>query len=126
MGYGKLYECPRILVESWWNIFEKRGLSVELQTPLTVNVNPEIDGVQYRGGTVRHEGAIIDIVACPGPFPPSTSQLCGKHFLVVNFRESSNADAKLAQIVGDLLLQLGASEVAPPLERKRVDKKGRM
>ena len=115
MQHGVLYECPRSLVESWWIRLENHGFSIELKTSQALEAFPGLDGVRYRSGSVRHEMAIVDIIACPGPFPPSRSPLSGKHLLFVGFRKSSQVDAKLARIVGHLLLQLGAAEVPPPL-----------
>jgi len=110
MVHGVLYECPRSLVESWWIKLEERGFPVELKTPPTIEVPAERDGVRYRGGSVQHEGAGVRIWGSPGAYSPQ-SPLYGKHVLVIEFRKSAQGDARLARMIGDVLVQLGALEV---------------
>lgn len=111
MRHGLLYECQRSLIESWWIRLEEHGLTIELKSSPSLEVLPERDGVRYRSGSVRDGIATVDIIACPGPFSPSGSPLSGKHLLLVDFRKSSQNDSQLALIVGDILLELGATEV---------------
>src|SRR4051794_26778967 len=108
MKHGLLYECPRSLVESWWILLAEHGFTVETRPAANMEILPERDGVRYRCGSVRRGAATIEIIGCPGPYPPSQSPLAGKHFLLVDFRKSSRLDVELARAVGDLLLQFGA------------------
>lgn len=119
MGHGVLFECSRSLVESWWVNLGERGLFVDLHPPLSIVVASEPDGVRYRTGSVRNGIAIVDIIPCPGPPPHSQSPLCGKYYLLMRFKESSKNDSALANVIGNLLIELGASKVTQIASTKR-------
>lgn len=114
MRHGVLLECSRLLIESWWTVLKDNGIEIELITSHKHNSLPERDGVHYRSGRIRLKEVSVDIIACPGPFPPTQSPLSGKHLLFISFRESSRRDAETAQMAIDVLLKNGACK----LERK--------
>jgi len=107
---GILIDCPRSLIESWWIKLQERGFTVDLTTPLTVELPPEKNGVRYRQGTAERHDTVIDVLACPGP--PSSSPLSGKHILVLTFR--SEQTKQLASLIGQVLVELGGSQIEPP------------
>jgi hypothetical protein len=111
-----LYSCPRSLIESWWIAIEQGGFHVEVQPPLSVPVIPERNGFRYRRGTVRQQDAVVEIWACPGPYPPSTSPLSGKHLLALQFKKSSQLSEDLARAIGKLLSDVGCRKINPPGE----------
>src|SRR5262245_47391994 len=116
MQNGLLFSCQPSLIESWWTCLKDRGFCVEFDTPLSIEVPPERNGVHYRSGIVRSKNKAVRVEACPGPYAPSTSPLCGKHILVLAFRASSKDDMELARVIGDLLVEFGAHEIPAPVE----------
>ena len=118
MVHGLLLDCPPEVVNSWWTIIADAGLTVDITPPLSTDVPAEPDGFHYRGGSIRKGKACVEIWACPGPRPSSASPLRGKHFLVINFKQSCSSSVELADLICSLMETHGAVKLADPGEIK--------